>query len=114
MKNIIKKLFILIVGVFLLLACGKEGEKEKKVRVIKVSHVFQTNEPTHIYISQAADRINERLKGQVELQVYPNGELPSYKDAIEQVLYWRLCSRFYSISRTYVIFYNRRIYKCYK
>lgn len=30
MKNIIKKLFILIVGVFLLLACGKEGEKEKK------------------------------------------------------------------------------------
>ena len=86
MKNIIKKLFILIVGVFLLIACGKEGEKDKKVRIIKVSHVFQTNEPTHIYISQAADRINERLKGQVELQVYPNGELPSYKDAIEQVL----------------------------
>lgn len=64
----------------------KRGREGKKVRVIKVSHVFQTNEPTHIYISQAADRINERLKGQVELQVYPNGELPSYKDAIEQVL----------------------------
>ena len=48
--------------------------------------MFQTSEPTHIYIQQAADRINERLKGQIEFQVYPNGELPSYKDAIEQVL----------------------------
>jgi len=61
-------------------------EKKQEVRVIKVSHVFQTSEPTHIYIQQAADRINERLKGQIEIQVYPNGELPSYKDAIEQVL----------------------------
>lgn len=65
----------------------KERRRETgKTRVIKVSHVFQTSEPTHIYISQAAERINERLKGQIEFQVYPNGELPSYKDAIEQVL----------------------------
>lgn len=76
----------LVLGVlFLLVGCG-EKKVENKPRVIKVSHVFQTNEPTHIYIQQAADRINERLKGQLEFQVYPNGELPSYKDAIEQVL----------------------------
>ncbi|MDD7392183.1 C4-dicarboxylate TRAP transporter substrate-binding protein [Fusobacterium gastrosuis] len=77
----------LVVALFLLVACGKaKDENKEKVRVIKVSHVFQTSEPTHIYISQAADRINERLKGQIEFQVYPNAELPSYKDAIEQVL----------------------------
>lgn len=77
----------LVVALFLLVACGKaKNENKEKVRVIKVSHVFQTSEPTHIYISQAADRINERLKGQIEFQVYPNAELPSYKDAIEQVL----------------------------
>ncbi len=74
----------LIAGTLFILGCG--GKEENKTRVIKVSHVFQTNEPTHIYISEAADRINEQLKGQIELQVYPNGELPSYKDAIEQVL----------------------------
>lgn len=68
---------------FLFIGCEKE---KNTVRIIKVSHVFQTNEPTHIYIQEAADRINERLKGQIEFQVYPNGELPSYKDAIEQVL----------------------------
>lgn len=81
-----KILFLVLLSVLLLIACGKEEEKEKKPRIIKISHVFQTSEPTHIYISQAADRINEKLKGEIEFQVYPNGELPSYKDAIEQVL----------------------------
>lgn len=78
-------LFIFLLAL-LFVNCGKYEEKKQEVRVIKVSHVFQTSEPTHIYIQQAADRINERLKGQIEIQVYPNGELPSYKDAIEQVL----------------------------
>ncbi|MCI6153381.1 MAG: C4-dicarboxylate TRAP transporter substrate-binding protein [Fusobacterium perfoetens] len=87
MKKLFKNLLVLAMGLLTLTSCGgKKETDEKKPRVIKVSHVFQTNEPTHIYISQAADRINERLKGQVEFQVYPNGELPSYKDAIEQVL----------------------------
>lgn len=85
-KKKIFEILSLVLGVlFLLVGCG-EKKTENKPRVIKVSHVFQTNEPTHIYIQQAADRINERLKGQLEFQVYPNGELPSYKDAIEQVL----------------------------
>lgn len=83
--RIFKILFIFLLGL-LFVNCGKNEEKKQEVRVIKVSHVFQTSEPTHIYIQQAADRINERLKGQIEIQVYPNGELPSYKDAIEQVL----------------------------
>ncbi|MGL4866325.1 MAG: C4-dicarboxylate TRAP transporter substrate-binding protein [Cetobacterium sp.] len=78
----------LAVGTLLFLGCGLEGgtTTKEKARVIKVSHVFQTSEPTHIYISEAADKINEKLKGEIEFQVYPNGELPSYKDAIEQVL----------------------------
>ena len=80
------KFFLVFFLGLLFVACGKDKEEKQEVRVIKVSHVFQTSEPTHIYIQQAADRINERLKGQIEFQVYPNGELPSYKDAIEQVL----------------------------
>lgn len=88
MEKIFKmKWMVCIVLLLMVVACGKKEEgKQEKTRVIKVSHVFQTSEPTHIYISQAAERINERLKGQIEFQVYPNGELPSYKDAIEQVL----------------------------
>lgn len=82
-----KKLsLLLLVLLFVFVSCGEKKDVEKKARIIKVSHVFQTSEPTHIYIEQAAKRINERLKGEIEFQVYPNGELPSYKDAIEQVL----------------------------
>ena len=84
-KKTFRILFIFLLAL-LFVNGGKNEEKKQEVRVIKVSHVFQTSEPTHIYIQQAADRINERLKGQIEIQVYPNGELPSYKDAIEQVL----------------------------
>ena len=80
------RILFIFLWALLFVNCGKNEEKKQEVRVIKVSHVFQTSEPTHIYIQQAADRINERLKGQIEIQVYPNGELPSYKDAIEQVL----------------------------
>lgn len=79
MEKIFKmKWIVCIVLLLMVVACGKKEEgKQEKTRVIKVSHVFQTSEPTHIYISQAAERINERLKGQIEFQVYPNGELPS-------------------------------------
>lgn len=75
-------LAIMLAGVFFI-GCGNDKPKE---RVIKVSHVFQTSEPTHIYIAEAAENINKKLDGEIEFQVYPNGELPSYKDAIEQVL----------------------------
>lgn len=85
-KKLILSGILSLIFMFLFAGCKGDGQKANRPRVIKVSHVFQTNEPTHIYISQAADRINERLKGQIEFQVYPNGELPSYKDAIEQVM----------------------------
>ena len=48
-KNYFRLAFFLMLGVlFLIAGCGKK--EEKKVRVIKVSHVFQTNEHKHIYI----------------------------------------------------------------
>lgn len=89
MKKTIKKALTVVLSAVLLTACQGTQDKEEAVnepRVIKVSHVFQTNEPTHIYISQAAEKINERLDGEIEFQVYPNGEIASYKDAIEQVI----------------------------
>lgn len=78
----------ILAGTLFFVGCGGKNDTAdtQKSRVIKVSHVFQTSEPTHIYISEAADKINEKLKGEIEFQVYPNGELPSYKDAIELVL----------------------------
>lgn len=85
--------FLFLLTTVLFVACGKKEAGEgtaatpaKGPRIIKLSHVFQVNEPLHQSIEDAAKRINGKLAGQIEIQVYPNGELPSYKDGIEQVV----------------------------
>lgn len=86
LKNIIFMLVLMIFAV----GCGGKGKEEtteaKKPLEIRVSYVFKINEPTHIAMEEAAKGINERLKGQVELILFPNGELPIYKDGLEQVV----------------------------
>lgn len=86
LKNIIFMLVLMILAV----GCGGKDKEEateaKKPLEIRVSYVFKTNEPTHIAMEEAAKGINERLKGQVELILFPNGELPIYKDGLEQVV----------------------------
>ena len=69
------KFFLVFLLGLLFVACGKDKEEKQEVRVIKVSHVFQTSEPTHIYIQQAADRcykihmkIIQRLKAVILLK----------------------------------------------
>lgn len=87
-----KKFRSIILGVLLamvMIGCGgKKEEKvaEKKPLEIRVSYIFKSNEPTHIAMAEAAKGINERLKGQVEFILFPNGELPVYKDGLEQVV----------------------------
>ncbi len=97
-----KKTIILILGVFLLVAligCNKkkEGGKNKadsgseKTFTIKLSMVFAPEEELTKQIIGATDRIRERTNGTVDIQVFPSGVLPAYKDNLEQVVsgsYW--------------------------
>lgn len=88
MRKLRNVIFVVLLAI-LAVACGgkKEGEvKADKPLEIRVSYIFKTNEPTHIAMEEAAKGINERLKGQVELILFPNGELPIYKDGLEQVV----------------------------
>ncbi|NME35851.1 MULTISPECIES: C4-dicarboxylate TRAP transporter substrate-binding protein [Fusobacterium] len=88
MRKFKSLLLALTVGAFLM-GCGgekKEAAKENKPLEIRVSYIFKDNEPTHIAMAEAAENINKRLKGQVELLLFPNGQLPVYKDGLEQVV----------------------------
>lgn len=69
-------------------SCGKEKKatEEKKALEIKVSYIFKENEPTHIAMKDATDAINKKLEGQVKFLLYPNGQLPVYKDGLQQVV----------------------------
>lgn len=89
----LKITFLFLLTTILFVACGKKEDvgtatttSAKGPRIIKLSHVFQVNEPLHQSIEATTKKINEKLIGQIEIQVYPNGELPSYKDGVEQVV----------------------------
>lgn len=54
--------------------------------VLKLSHVFAPNEQLTLSTNKAADAIRERTNGAVDIQTYPQGQLPTYKDGLEQVV----------------------------
>jgi tripartite ATP-independent transporter DctP family solute receptor len=52
--------------------------------VIKLGHVLPTNEPIHQAFERMAQRVKERTKGRVEIQVFPASQIGSNKDTYEQ------------------------------
>ncbi len=79
---------VMAVSSLLFLSCGKEKEakQENKPLEIKVSYIFKENEPTHLAMKDATDAINKKLEGQVKFLLFPNGQLPVYKDGLQQVV----------------------------
>lgn len=51
---------------------------------LKLSHVFGPTEQLAISVQEAADNIREKTKGAIDIQCYPNSQLPTYKDGLEQ------------------------------
>ncbi len=89
MRKIFKMLTLLIAATMLFVSCGKKEEAatengEKKV-VIKLSTKFVEEEQTAKSLKRVAEKIMERSNGNIEIQVYPGGQLPIGKDSMEQV-----------------------------
>ena len=84
MKKAIKSVLLSITMLFLFVACGGNKAAENK-RVIKVSMKFVDDEQTAKSFKKVVDKINERSKGTLELQLFTSGTLPIGKDSMEQV-----------------------------
>lgn len=52
---------------------------------LKMSHVFAPNEQLTITMQEICDNILEKTDGAIEIQHYPQGQLATYKDGVEQV-----------------------------
>ena len=82
---------VLIAVLFLVFGCRKKssGEQRSSSRavkhVFKLSNVFTNEQPLNVTLREVADNINKRTNGAIEIQIYPNGEIATYKDGIEQV-----------------------------
>ncbi|MCS5422650.1 MULTISPECIES: C4-dicarboxylate TRAP transporter substrate-binding protein [Psychrilyobacter] len=90
MKKFAKILALIVASLMLFISCGKKEEAatdtgEKKV-VIKLSTKFAEEEQTAKSLKRVVEKINERSGGSLELQLYPNGQLPIGKNSMEQVV----------------------------
>jgi len=75
------RVFPLVVAGALLFAAWPAAAAEY---VIKLGHVIAPSEPIHQAFERMAQRVKDRTKGRVEIQVYPNSQLGSNKDTYEQ------------------------------
>jgi TRAP-type C4-dicarboxylate transport system substrate-binding protein len=52
---------------------------------LKISHNLSSTDILQTYLQQAADKIYERTEGKVRFDIYPNGELLTYAEAVEAI-----------------------------
>lgn len=91
MKKEFLKILMLVLSVFIV-GCGGEKEKTDGVqqakapqkKIIKMSMKFVEDEQTAKTFHQVVNKINDRLKDNLEIQVFTGGQLPIGKDSMEQ------------------------------
>lgn len=89
----IKVIGALLTAVTLLVGCGEKPTETTaaakdviKPIDINMSLVFTQNELLTKELIKATDKIRERTNGGINIKVYPGGQLPVYKDNLEQVV----------------------------
>lgn len=67
---------------------GESGEKADdgyEGITLKLSHNLSSVDILNTVLNDAADKIAERTNGKVQLEIYPNGELLTYAEAVEAI-----------------------------
>lgn len=70
---------ILIIGLFLLTSCNQKEE----VKSLKLSHGLSLDHPVHQALVYFAERVGEKSKGELKVEVYPGGQLGSERQSLE-------------------------------
>lgn len=79
-------LILVLLLSLVVVGCGNDKVDEAKPRIIKVSTKFVDEEQTAKSLRKVVEKINERSKGSLELQLFTSGTLPIGKDGMEQVV----------------------------
>lgn len=85
-----KLLFTAVAAVAMTSAIFAGGKKDSGISpehplILKLSHVFSPNEQLTKSLAIVCDNIKARTNGAIEIQQYPQSQLPVYKDGVEQV-----------------------------
>lgn len=83
--NIKRTLVVLALVLALTLGTGAAALAEDFSITLKVSHNLASTDPLQAWLEDAAAKIAERTNGAVQFQIYPNGELVTYAEAVEAI-----------------------------
>ncbi len=91
MKKTLSLLLVLVISLGLV-ACGSEttgngGEKteEAKQVTLKLAHNLNEQHTVHLALTEFARLAEEKSNGQIKVQIYPNGQLGSESQVLEQL-----------------------------
>jgi len=91
MKKILS-LFLVAVLAISLVACGDkaasngtETKKEAKVVTLKLAHNLNEKHTVHLALAEFAKKVGEKSNGEIQVQIYPNGQLGSESQVLEQL-----------------------------
>lgn len=84
-SNVTLLLIVLVVNFSLLSGCKSKKSGEYNL-VLRLSHVFSPKEQLTKSMDAVAASILEKTKGAIEIQTFPQGQIATYKDGMEQVV----------------------------
>ncbi len=84
MKTTAPRLWVCAVFLALCLTAGC-GEREEKVKVLKLAHGLDTTHPVHKAMVFMADKAKEKSGGRLRIDIYPSEQLGSERECIEQL-----------------------------
>ncbi len=87
-KGIIMLIALLVLSTTAVFAAGEQEvtSKEDFKLVLKLSHVFSPAEQLTKSMDAVAQSILEKTDGAIEIQTFPQAQLPAYKEGVEQVV----------------------------
>lgn len=87
-KSLMIVLALVLISAAVVTAAGRQeaaGEEDYKL-VLRLSHVFSPAEQLTISMDEVAASIYEKTDGAIEIQTFPQAQLPAYKEGVEQVV----------------------------
>ena len=91
-KKVLLVISILLASAMIVFAGGGKEEKKSEAKegdyklVLKLSHVFSPAEQLTKSMDAVAASILDKTDGAIEIQTFPQAQLPAYKEGVEQVV----------------------------
>lgn len=83
MKNLVTTGMLLILLVGILCGCSSRAAEKDGAIILKLAHNQGETHPVHKSLVEFSKLVEEKTNGEVKVQLYPNGQLGSEREAIE-------------------------------